>query len=84
MIPIAMPRVEEEEAKAAYDVIKSGWISMGKKVEEFEKNFAKYCGSRYAISCANGTDALTLALKSLNLNSITPDPYKNGIFSNSI
>ena len=53
--------------KKINDLFKKGDFILGKKVEEFEKNFAKYCGSRYAISCANGTDALTLALKSLNL-----------------
>ena len=31
-IPIVSPRIEEAEAKAVYDVIKSGWITMGKKV----------------------------------------------------
>ncbi len=40
---------------------------LGSYVFKFEKNFAKFCNSKYAISCANGTDALTLALKSLNL-----------------
>ena len=40
---------------------------LGKEVSVFENNFAKYCGSKFAISCANGTDALTIALKSLNL-----------------
>ena len=40
---------------------------LGKEVAIFENNFAKYCGSKFAIGCANGTDALTIALKSLNL-----------------
>jgi len=40
---------------------------LGSEVYEFEKNFAKFCGSKFAISCGNGTDALTIALKSLNL-----------------
>jgi dTDP-4-amino-4,6-dideoxygalactose transaminase len=40
---------------------------LGKDVNVFENNFAKQCGSKFAISCANGTDALTIALKSLNL-----------------
>ena len=44
-----------------------GDFILGDEVEKFEKNFSKFCGSKYAISCANGTDALTLALKSLNL-----------------
>ena len=42
--------------------------SFGRTADElFEKKFSKFCGAKYAISCANGTDALTLALKSLNL-----------------
>ncbi len=40
---------------------------LGKKVFEFEKKFAKFCNTKYAISCANGTDALTISLKILNL-----------------
>ena len=37
------------------------------EVSLFENNFKRFCGSNYAISCANGTDALTLALKALDL-----------------
>ena len=40
---------------------------LGKNVFIFEKKFSKLCNVKYAISCANGTDALTIALKSLNL-----------------
>lgn len=48
-------------------LFKNGDFILGSKVNIFEKNFAKYCGSKFAIGCANGTDALTLALKSLEL-----------------
>ena len=40
---------------------------LGSPVEKFEKEFATYCNTKYAIGCANGTDAIYLALKSLNL-----------------
>jgi dTDP-4-amino-4,6-dideoxygalactose transaminase len=40
---------------------------LGSPVEKFEKEFAAYCNTKYAIGCANGTDAIYLALKSLNL-----------------
>ena len=46
--------------------IKTDFI-LGKNVFIFEKKFSTLCNSKYAISCANGTDALTIALKSLNL-----------------
>ena len=36
---------------------------LGKEVTVFENNFAKYCGSKFGISCANGTDAITISLK---------------------
>ncbi len=49
-------------------LFKKGDFILGKEVYKFENNFKKYCGSKYAISCGNGTDALTLALKSLNLS----------------
>ncbi len=48
-------------------LFKKGDFILGKEVKIFEKNFGKFCNTKYAISCANGTDALTLALKSLNL-----------------
>lgn len=45
---------------------KSDFI-LGNSVNEFEKNFSKFTKSKYSIGCANGTDALYLALKALNL-----------------
>ena len=57
-IPIASPRIGEEEAKAVYDVIKSGWISMGRKVKEFEELVSEYTGANYALAMNNGTSTL--------------------------
>jgi len=48
-------------------IIKSNSFINGTAVNNFEKNFAKYCGSKYAIACANGTDAIFFALKALGL-----------------
>lgn len=57
-----------EELDAAYDrVIKSGMYVNGPEVEGFEKELAKYCGAKYAVSCNSGTDALLLSLKSIGL-----------------
>ena len=49
------------------NVIKKNNFIMGREVNDFEKKFSNYCGSKYAVSCSNGTDAITLALLSLNL-----------------
>lgn len=48
-------------------VIDKNDFILGNFVNKFEKAFADYCGAKYAVSCANGTDALTIALKILNL-----------------
>jgi len=48
-------------------VINKNNYILGDFVDKFEKSFANFCGTKYAIGCANGTDALTIALKILNL-----------------
>ena len=48
-------------------VLRRNDFILGKKVSEFERKFSKFCKAKYAIGVANGTDALTLALKALNL-----------------
>ena len=48
-------------------IFKKGDFILGNEVTNFEKNFSKFCNSKFSIGCANGTDALTIALKSLNL-----------------
>ena len=59
--------IHKKILKKISELFKKGDFILGKEVDLFEKNFSKFCGSKYAIGCANGTDALTLALKSLNL-----------------
>ena len=53
----------EELITACTRVIDSGWYIGGKELESFEKNFAEYCGTQYAIGVANGLDALILTLR---------------------
>ncbi|MCE3255436.1 MAG: dTDP-4-amino-4,6-dideoxygalactose transaminase [Rickettsiaceae bacterium] len=56
--------------EAVTKVIDSGWYILGREVEEFENEFAKYCGTKHCIGVANGLDALILifrAYKQLDL-----------------
>ena len=53
----------KELIEASTRVIDSGWYIQGKECEKFEYEFASYCGSKHAISVANGLDALTLILR---------------------
>ena len=48
-------------------IIKNSSFINGQAVKNFEKNFSKFCDTKYAVGCNSGTDALFLALKSLNL-----------------
>lgn len=49
--------------QAMLDAVASGAFIMGKQVKELEASLAEYVGVKHCVSCANGTDALTLALK---------------------
>ena len=48
----------DEINQAVSRVVNSGWYLQGKENETFEKNYADYIGTRHAVGCANGLDAL--------------------------
>ena len=67
-IPVANPSLGEEELRNIMEAVKSGWISSkGIFVDEFEEKFAGYLGTKYGIATSNGTAALHLALKALEI-----------------
>jgi len=76
-IPMADPFIGEEEARAVYDVVLSGWLSAGPKVPEFERRFADLVGVHHAIAFCNGTVALHSILIALGIGAgaevIVPD-----------
>lgn len=53
----------DELVDACARVIDSGWYIGGSELEQFEQQFANYCGTKYAIGVANGLDALILTLR---------------------
>ncbi|OGC25364.1 hypothetical protein A2291_03070 [candidate division WOR-1 bacterium RIFOXYB2_FULL_42_35] len=57
--------------KGILDVIKSGYLTMGKKVEEFEAEFAKYIGTKYAVAVNSGTSSLEIMLRSFGVKGKT-------------
>lgn len=66
--PISQPSITELEIKYVNDAISSGWVSsLGYYIEELEKEFAKFCGVKYAVLTNNGTTGLHLALLTLGI-----------------
>jgi aminotransferase EvaB len=61
-------QAEKDEIYAAIEkVFASGRLILGESVRTFEERFAAYCGARFGVGVANGTDALFLALKALGV-----------------
>ena len=60
-------KIKPEIDEAIHRVLDSGHYILGKEVGEFEAAAAKYLGTRHAIGCASGTDALQVALMALGV-----------------
>ncbi|MBI4294795.1 MAG: DegT/DnrJ/EryC1/StrS family aminotransferase [Chloroflexi bacterium] len=61
-MPFVRPLLGNEEAEAVAQVVRSGWLSQGERVAEFEQKFAQYAGASEAVAVASGTAALHMAM----------------------
>jgi dTDP-4-amino-4,6-dideoxygalactose transaminase len=62
-LPFARPEIDEETIAAVADVLRSGWITSGPKVEEFEVALSEYFGGRPVRTFTSATGALEVALQ---------------------
>jgi dTDP-4-amino-4,6-dideoxygalactose transaminase len=63
-VKICFPEQEITKLKSAFEqILKSGILTSGKYVDEFEKNFANYMGIKYAIAVNSGTSAIEIPLR---------------------
>ncbi len=76
-IPLNVPSYDWEEAYEAIDSILTTWVTMGKKVSEFQRMFAQYIGVPYAIMVNSGSSANLLAMSILTNPTLT-NPVRPG------
>ena len=68
LLPFARPDITEAEVEAVAGVLRSGWLTTGPRVKEFEEAFARVVGARHAVALASGTAALHAAYTALGLS----------------
>jgi perosamine synthetase len=62
VIPLAKPEMGDDEIALVAETIRSGWITQGPRVAEFEQAFASRVGAKHAVAVSNCTNALHIAL----------------------
>lgn len=67
VIQLFRPSITDLEIQAVTEVLRSGWLGLGPKTEEFELAFAKAANAKYAVGLNSGTAALHLALELLDV-----------------
>ncbi|MBN1348940.1 DegT/DnrJ/EryC1/StrS family aminotransferase [candidate division KSB1 bacterium] len=67
-IPLSSPDITELEIKYVTDVLKTPYLSLGPKLNEFEEKFAEYIGAKHAIAVNSGTSGLHLCIKALGIS----------------
>lgn len=67
-IPVCEPLLIDKEKRYVIDCLETNWISSaGKYITSLEEGFSKYCGVSYGAACTNGTTALHLAIRALDI-----------------
>jgi len=66
-VPFFRPDIGEEEIQAVVETLRSGWITIGPRTQEFEQAFARTIGAPHAVAVSSCTAALHLALDALGL-----------------
>lgn len=66
-IPVLQPCIDQQEIDAVAEVLRSGWLGLGPRTEQFEQQFTAMTQSRFTIALNSGTAALHLAMEVLNI-----------------
>jgi dTDP-4-amino-4,6-dideoxygalactose transaminase len=66
-LPFHVPDIGEDEIQGVVETLRSGWLTTGPKTKQFEEDFARYVGCRYAVAVNSCTAALHLALEAVGV-----------------
>ncbi len=66
-IPFARPLIGDDEINEVIDTLRSGWLTTGPKVKQFEEDFAAYIGVKHALAVSSATAGLHLGLEALGV-----------------
>jgi perosamine synthetase len=69
ILAFSRPEIDEADVQAVVETLRSGWITTGPKVREFELEFAARLGAKHAVAVNSATAALHLALDAMGLRS---------------
>lgn len=86
-MPMSAPDIDESDIEAVVRVLRSGQLSIGPCIEEFEARFARFLGVRHAVAVANGTAALHLCMRLAGISEgseVITSPYSFVASSNCI
>lgn len=61
-VPLSGPDINDDDIAAVNAVLRSGWLSLGPNVTEFERLFAEYLGVKHAVACNSGTSGLHMMM----------------------
>lgn len=77
-IPLSRPYIDKDDINAVKNVMKSGYLSLGPKLPEFERAIADYVGAKYAVAVNSGTSALHLCIRATGIkegDEVITTPY---------
>jgi dTDP-4-amino-4,6-dideoxygalactose transaminase len=66
-IPFHLPEIGEEEIQEVVATLRSGWLTTGRRTQQFEQEFRDYTGCNHALAVSSGTAAIHLALAALGI-----------------
>lgn len=67
VIPYARQSIDASDIRAVTRVLKSDFLTQGPEIEAFERDFAKFCGAKYAVACSSATAGLHLSAMVLGM-----------------